>query len=269
VKDIQTNFQSFRNIVKGDFVYADKTESVYQLAAKGGAYFLSRPRRFGKSLLLNTFDALFREPASPEDAPHNFFKNLWIGQKATPAYDFTDYRPVINLSLSLSCQSPQILSDGLAQMIRGVAASYGVERDITTPDGMLRSLIVDLKEKYQKKVVLLIDEYDDPIRSNFVDNDLARANLMVLKGFYSALKPREEDLHLVFLTGITRYALLWGSEVINHLVDLTLSEEYANICGFTYEEFENCFADRFPQALASLKGKGTLEKTPQFQICER
>jgi hypothetical protein len=118
VKNIQSNFQSFRNIVKGDFVYADKTESVYQLATKGGAYFLSRPRKFGRSLLLNTFDALFREPATPEDAPSNLFKNLWIGQKATPAYDFTDWRPVINLSLSMPCQSPQILSDEIALKIR-------------------------------------------------------------------------------------------------------------------------------------------------------
>jgi hypothetical protein len=164
VKDIQTNSQSFEMIVKGDYVYADKTESVYQLAAKGGAYFLARPGKFGKSLLLNTFDALFREPATPEDAPSNLFQNLWIGQKATPEYDFTDCRPVINLSLAMSCQSPQILSDGLARKIRLIAASYGVERDISTPDGLLEALIVDLKKKYKKTWYCLLTNMTSPLR---------------------------------------------------------------------------------------------------------
>ncbi|MDR1167211.1 MAG: ATP-binding protein [Deltaproteobacteria bacterium] len=259
MKDIDASNQNFSRAINNNLIYADKTKHVWELAKTEGAYFLSRPRRFGKSLLLSTFDELFKGSPDPRQDPQGLFKNLWISGKEAN-YDFNDIYPVVNLSMSLSNFSPEILLRSVQGSLRTVAGSYGLSLNNDTPEIMFSALILSLKEKFNKNVVLLVDEYDDPISSVIDNPDLAKGNMMVLRGLYSTLKLRQKDLRFVMLTGVTRYSLLWQSGVLNHLDDLTMLEERADICGFTYEEFDNCFADRIQVTLEKFKKKRLLDE---------
>ncbi|MDR1166777.1 MAG: AAA family ATPase, partial [Deltaproteobacteria bacterium] len=259
MKNINTSVQDFSTVISDNLVYADKTKHVWELAKTKGAYFLSRPRRFGKSLLLSTFEALFKGTSDPDQNPQGYFKNLWISGKEAN-YDFNDNYPVINLSMTMTNFSPEIVSRAIQTKLQYVATSYGLSLNDDIPEAMFRSLISDLKSKYNKNVVLLIDEYDDPVSSVIDDPYLAEKNARVLRGFYSILKENQRNLRFAMLTGVTRYLLLWDSGVLNHLNDLTMLEKRADICGFTYEEFDNCFADRFQITLDIFKKKGLLGK---------
>ncbi|MDR1164891.1 MAG: ATP-binding protein [Deltaproteobacteria bacterium] len=257
MKNIRISNQNFERVITNNLIYADKTKHVWELARTDDAYFLSRPRRFGKSLLLSTFEALFKGPSDPERNPQGLFKNLWISGKEAN-YDFNDNYPVIKLSMAMSNFSPEIVSRALQTKLQFVAASYGISLNDDIPEAMFRILISNLKSKFNKNVVLLIDEYDEPISSIIGNPDLAGKNSLVLKGFYSVLKEHQADLRFVMLAGITRYELLWQSGILNHLVDLTMSKKRADICGFTYEEFDKCFADRFPITIEKFKEQGYL-----------
>ncbi|MDR1165467.1 MAG: ATP-binding protein [Deltaproteobacteria bacterium] len=259
MKGIDSTNQVFANVIEDNLIYADKTKHVWELAKTKKAYFLSRPRRFGKSLLLSTFEALFKGPSDPEQNPQGLFKNLWISG-IEPNYDFNDNYPVINLSMSMSNYSPEIVTRALQTKLQDIAASYGLSLNDDIPEAMFRVLISALKSKFKKNVVLLIDEYDDPISSVIANPDLAEKNSYILRGFYSILKENQPNLRFVMLTGVTRYELLWRSGVLNHLFDLTMVQERADICGFTYEEFDNCFADRFQITMEVFKNKGLLDK---------
>ncbi|MDR1166223.1 MAG: ATP-binding protein [Deltaproteobacteria bacterium] len=259
MKNIDSSNQVFDIVIEDNLIYADKTKHVCELLKSGKAYFLSRPRRFGKSLLLSTIAALFKGPSDPEHNPQGLFKGLWIsGEDAN--YDFNDTYPVIYISMSTANYSPEIVIGDIQNKLRVIANSYGIALNDGSPQAMLTSLILDLKGQYGKNVVLLIDEYDDPISSVIGNPDLAEKNSYVLRGFYSILKENQPNLRFVMLTGVTRYELLWQSGVLNHLFDFTMSEEYADICGFTYDEFDNCFADRFEITLKKFKEKGILDQ---------
>jgi hypothetical protein len=257
-KNIKVGVQDFESIINEGLIYADKTKHIWNLARTEAACFLARPRRFGKTLLINTFEALFTGPRDPLEKPQGLFEGLWIsGEEAN--YNFNDTYPVINLNLTvLRCGTPQELLGDLQEMIGFAAESYGLELKPAAPSIMFLKLIQSIYVKYQRKVVVLIDEYDYPIRATIHDADLMRANLITLNNFYSALKPQEKKLRFVMLTGVTRFAFLWGSGALNHLTDITMVERYADICGFTYEEFDNCFCDRFEIMMESFKEKGIL-----------
>ncbi|MDR1049768.1 MAG: AAA family ATPase, partial [Deltaproteobacteria bacterium] len=111
MKKLPIGIQTFEKLIKGDFVYADKTKYVYNLVNTESAYFLSRPRRFGKSLLLSTFEALFSGPPDPDGPPQGLFKDLWIGKETK--YDFSQKFPVINLSLTSETFNPEALTKSL------------------------------------------------------------------------------------------------------------------------------------------------------------
>ncbi|MDR1164557.1 MAG: ATP-binding protein [Deltaproteobacteria bacterium] len=259
MKDIDSTNQVFANVIADNLIYADKTKHVWELAKTKKAYFLSRPRRFGKSLLLSTIAALFKGPSDPEQNPQGLFKGLWIsGEDAS--YDFNDTYPVIYISMSTANYSPEIVASDIQRKLRVVANSYGISLTDDSPQTMLNSLILDLKSKYYKNIVLLIDEYDDPVSSVISDIDLAKKNSDILRGFYSILKENQPNFRFVMLTGVTRYELLWQSGVLNHLFDLTMSKKRADICGFTYEEFDKCFADRFQITMEKFKEQGYLEE---------
>ncbi|MDR1165517.1 MAG: ATP-binding protein [Deltaproteobacteria bacterium] len=259
MKTIDTSVQDFATVISNNLIYADKTRHVWELTKTASAYFLSRPRRFGKSLLLSTIEELFKGSSDPLQDPRGLFKNLWISGKE-PNYDFTDTYPIINISMSVANDTTENVSLFLKSKLQDIAYSYGVSLTDSIPGIMFKDLILSLKRKFNKKIVLLIDEYDDPVSSIIDDHALAEKNAMVLKGFYAILKEHQKNFRFVLLAGVTRYFLLWGSGVLNHLTDLTMTEEHADICGFTYEEFDNCFADRFQITMEKFKKKGYLEK---------
>ncbi|MDR1166740.1 MAG: ATP-binding protein [Deltaproteobacteria bacterium] len=260
MKIIDTSVQDFSTVISNNFIYADKTRHVWELTKTASAYFLSRPRRFGKSLLLSTFAELFKGSPDPLQDPQGLFKNLWISGKEAN-YDFTETYPIIHLSMSVTNDTSESVSIFLKTKLQNIAYAYGISLTDSLPGVMFNDLILTLKRKYNKKIVLLIDEYDDPVSSVIGDPHLAEKNAIVLKGFYSILKEHQINFRFVMLAGVTRYFLLWGSGVLNHLTDLTMTEEYADICGFTYEELDNCFADRFQITMEKFKERGYLSKS--------
>ncbi|MDR1111467.1 MAG: AAA family ATPase, partial [Deltaproteobacteria bacterium] len=257
MKELPIGMQTFRDLIEGGYVYADKTRHVYDLARSGKAYFLSRPRRFGKSLLLSTFEALFSGSPDPDVQPQGLFADLWIGHSG---YDFTRKFPVVSLGMDLDGSTPDGLKTEIQDMLHDKALEFGLEIKPASPGRMLARLIKGLKSKFGSKVVLLIDEYDSPVSDNIDNLSTAKKNRDILKSFYSQLKSCGSDLHFVFVTGVTRYVFMGLSAGLNHLTDLTLDSKYSSICGFTIQELKNCFADRLPSLLKTMKNAGNMPK---------
>ncbi|MDR0549625.1 MAG: ATP-binding protein [Deltaproteobacteria bacterium] len=261
MKKLPIGVQDFQQIIEDDYFYADKTDLIYELITDGLSYFLSRPRRFGKSLLLRTIESLFTGPVDP-DNPKGLFADLKIAQTK---WDFTQKSPTLYLDLAVKSDSPQVLENILKAKLNARAdlenetapTKTRIKFNATYSGGMLESLIADLARKYNSRVVLLIDEYDAPVSDHIDDLDLAKANQAVLKSFYTRLKPSERYLRLTLITGATRYAI-GLSATLNHLVDLTFDKKYAAICGFTHEELDSLFGERMALVLPKIIEKGFL-----------
>jgi hypothetical protein len=241
----------FDEIRTTGYPYADKTKFIYQMILEKKQYFLSRPRRFGKSLLISTFEALFK-------GRRNLFEGLWI---ADSDYNFIEY-PVICLRFGdLVSSSLEDMYEDLGDMLTAIADSYDVKTSGKNPVTKFRSLIRALKIDDDKKnggngkndankgVVVLIDEYDAPILDNITDDRLAKKIRNGLAKFYAVLKSQSENLRFVFITGVTKFTLTSLFSGANHLIDLTLDDRYANICGFTVDEFDSLFKETLEKSL--------------------
>ncbi|MDR1309103.1 MAG: ATP-binding protein [Deltaproteobacteria bacterium] len=251
MEELPIGMQTFKDLIEGGYVYADKTRYVYDMVRSGKAYFLSRPRRFGKSLLLSTFESLFSGPPDPDGKPKGLFADLWIGRESD--YDFKQTYPIINLSMSSSTNSPEDLKESILKKLKRINHSEKLGLDITLPGTDLFFVIQGLNEKYDKKVVVLIDEYDAPVSNNIDNRELALKNSEILRDFYSGFKDTDRYLRFVFVTGVARYAFMGLSAGLNHLNDITLTPKYAGICGFTQEEFDGCFREHLPVALGDMR----------------
>ncbi|MDR1110546.1 MAG: AAA family ATPase, partial [Deltaproteobacteria bacterium] len=164
MKDLPIGLQTFSKIIEGGYVYADKTKYVYDLARREGAYFLSRPRRFGKSLLLSTFEALFSGPPDPSGSSQGLFADLWIARESD--YDFKQTHPILTFSMSSDTASTVDLRESILKKLEEINQSEQLGLNISLPGTDLFLLIKRLKEKYGKGVVVLIDEYDAPVSNN-------------------------------------------------------------------------------------------------------
>ncbi|MDR3152798.1 MAG: ATP-binding protein [Deltaproteobacteria bacterium] len=247
--------QSFRAIIEDGFLYADKTRLVYDLASKKGAYFLSRPRRFGKSLLLDTFQELFSGPPGQDGDPRGIFAGLWIGSSD---FDFTMKFPVVSLSMAAGTESLDVLKDSLTKQLNKINLREGLNLDLTLPTSALPMVIENLSFKHDTRVVVLIDEYDAPLSSNLADPKLALAFGNFLKSFYASLKDIDKYLRFVFVTGVTRYAFMGLSAGLNQLEDLTLDGHFSEICGFTPQELDRYFGRLMPSVLDVMKTEGRM-----------
>ncbi|MDR1050579.1 MAG: AAA family ATPase, partial [Deltaproteobacteria bacterium] len=256
MKKLPVSIQTFKKITEGGYVYADKTKYVYDLARDEGAYFLSRPRRFGKSLLLSTFEALFSGAPDPDGPPQGLFADLWIGRELD--YDFRQKYPVITLNMNLNSRTPNDLENALKDMLQTIVETHSLKITGSSPGGMLDNLITKLYKKHGTGVVVLIDEYDSPVSDNIDNFDLAETNSVILKNFYSNLKSCDKYLRFVFVTGVTRCAFMGLSAGLNHLADLTIDAKHAGICGFTRQELEDCFSDLLPELLRRMQDVGNM-----------
>ncbi|MDR1050083.1 MAG: AAA family ATPase, partial [Deltaproteobacteria bacterium] len=255
MKQLQSGIATFQVLIEGNYIYADKTRSIYEMVTDSDRFFfLSRPRRFGKSLLLSTLKSLFSGPPDPDGPPQGLFQDLWIGRHSD--YDFSQTFPVINLFMNFAALTPEGLLATLASRMNVIANEEKLNINFTPSFVDLSSLIELLSKKYNKKVVVLIDEYDAQVSEKIGNLPLALQFQDVLKGVYSSLKSSDEYLRFVLVTGVTRYSMTGLSAGLNHLNDLTFDNKYADICGFTVEEFDLHFGGRLPALLEVMKKKG-------------
>ena len=248
MKKLPLGIQSFRKIIEGGYVYADKTQYVYNLLDDASYYFLSRPRRFGKSLLLDTIAEAF-------SGDRELFKGLYI-------YD-TDYNfekhPVLRIDMSnIVTSSPEALESSLSTEIKKRAGNEAVGILGQYASDMFKTLIEALFKKYDKRVVVLIDEYDKPILDNLDKLETAEDNRKVLRGFYGILKSMDPYLRLTFMTGVTKFAKTSVFSELNNLYDISLAEDYANICGVATGELDIYFGEHI-KALTSRRGFARIE----------
>ncbi|MDR3154483.1 MAG: ATP-binding protein [Deltaproteobacteria bacterium] len=255
-RKLPTGIQSFAKLMEDGLVYADKTRMIYELARTRKPYFLARPRRFGKSLLLSAFEALFAGQ-DPDGPPQGIFKDLWIGGSD---WDFSKKYPVVYLNMNEGYESREMLKATLEDTLSTVALREGLDISAPAPGRMLAKLIERLSLKYKARTVLLIDEYDAPVSENLHDIGLMTENSEELKIFYSSLKNCDKHLRFVMVTGVTRYAMIGLSAGLNNLTDITFDDGYSGICGFTLEEFDACFKDFLPVSLEQMKIKGFMKE---------
>jgi hypothetical protein len=232
-KHLPLGIQTFSDIIEGGYLYVDKTQDIYNFfAEKGKYYFLSRPRRFGKSLLTSTLYEIF-------SGNKELFKDLWI-------YDKIQWKahPVITLDfMTINAETPDILKSSLKQFTIDCGQGFGisVEKERNYKDAFVK-LIKELSK--QGRVVVLIDEYDKPI-IDFVENkEIALKNREILRNFYSILKSVDKYIEFVFITGVSKFSKVSIFSDLNNLNDITLDEKYATLLGYTQEELSRYFQDR-------------------------
>ena len=232
MKELTDSVYAFADLWQGKYLYVDKTEYVWKLVRSyKGIYFLSRPRRFGKSLMVSTLKAIF-------EGRKELFDGLAISKKE---YDWKPY-PVIHFDMgNCSAKTPQALERFIEDRLCDVAAEHNVTLRGQSYATRFESLISALSKR--GKVVILIDEYDKPILNN-VTNPEADAILGVLKGFYSTIKTCEDLERFVFITGVTKFCHVSLFSDLNNFTDITMRSDYATMFGYTQSELEHYFSDR-------------------------
>ena len=233
IQKYPVGIQDFGKIRQESYPYIDKTEFVYGLAKWGGYYFLSRPRRFGKSLLISTLDCLYKSK-----------KELFEGTFIYDKWDWNEEFPVIRISFANIDHKGKGLPLAIKDSLIKIADFYQVSLKATTIASLFRELIENLHAKYDKQVVVLIDEYDKPI-IDFLGTDIQTAleNQATMKSFYSILKDADPHLKLVFITGISKFSRVSIFLDLNNLTDISLETEFAGICGITAEELQANFTE--------------------------
>jgi len=233
MKLLPIGIQTFEKIRSSNYYYVDKTMFVKKLE-NGGYYFLSRPRRFGKSLFLDTLKEAF-------SGNKELFKGLYLYDN----WNWEKKYPVIKLDLSQAYpDTEENLKESINYFLRKKANEHRITLEEEIIGLKFQELIQKLYEKYNQKVVVLIDEYDKPILDVIEDIEKARRNRDILKKFFEILKPSDPYLKLVFLTGVSRFSKVSIFSGLNQLQDITLNEEFSTICGYTQSELESVFEDR-------------------------
>jgi hypothetical protein len=233
-KLLPIGISDFKELIQGNFIYVDKTEYIYKLINSGKYYFLSRPRRFGKSLLLSTIRYLFQ-------GHKDLFKGLYIENK----WNWDETYPILRIDLShLSITNEKEFEDQMELLLKeiGKEFKYNYQKKYKA-NGNLHLLIKKCYENYNKKVVILIDEYDKVILDNIENTEKAEKIREKLKGFYSVLKGLDEYIKFVLITGVSKFAKVSLFSGLNQLKDISLDPKYGNICGYTQNELELYFKD--------------------------
>ena len=234
LRKLPIGIQTFAEIRKENYLYVDKTAFVWRIANTGKPYFLSRPRRFGKSLLLSTFEAYF-------EGKKELFEGLAI---AGMEKEWRKY-PVLHLDLNAKKygNSDDLLAM-LNQHLEKWETVYGDEKRERSPEERFDYIIRRASEQCGCGVVVLVDEYDKPLLQALGDDALLDDYRKTLKAFYGVLKSSDRYLRFVFLTGVTKFAQVSVFSDLNQLNDISMKPQYATICGITRQELENTF---FPE----------------------
>ncbi|MBV4049251.1 ATP-binding protein, partial [Bacteroides eggerthii] len=231
MRKLPIGIQTFEEIRKENYLYVDKTAMVYQLANVGKPYFLSRPRRFGKSLLISTFEAYFQ-------GRKDLFEGLAIEKLET---EWKEY-PVLHLDLNAKkYETSDDLTAMLNQYLEKWEQKYGNEKRNRSSEERFAYIIEQAYIQTGKQVVVLIDEYDKPLLQAILDESLLEEYRRTLKAFYGVLKSADRYLRFVFLTGVTKFAQVSVFSDLNQLNDISMDYAYNSLCGITKEELSSNF----------------------------
>jgi len=235
--------QNFESLRMDGYAYVDKTALAYQMASTGRYYFLSRPRRFGKSLLLSTFEAYF-------EGKRELFKGLALERLET---EWLKY-PILHMDLNAeNYNSEEALQAILDRYLRKWEAEYGFDPADKTPSGRFVSVIQRAYEKTGMRVVILIDEYDKPMVMNFENEELQNSFRSTLKSFYGVMKSCDRYIRFALLTGVSKFSKVSVFSDLNNLNDISTDADYASICGMTEQEIRDNF-DEGVELLAEKEG---------------
>ncbi|MDR2140142.1 MAG: ATP-binding protein [Tannerella sp.] len=242
MKKLPIGTQSFENLRSNDCLYVDKTAVIQRMIASGRVYFLSRPRRFGKSLLISTMKSLFEGR-----------KALFEGLSIHDTWDWSQNCPVITIDWTLINHStPEKMEKSLISYLKEIARDYQITLASESAPDCFRALIKSLHDRSGQKTVVLIDEYDKPVTAHLFDPLLDRIRTAV-HDFYQVLKGSDMYLRFIFLTGVSKFSGHSIFSALNHPDDITLQKPYASICGYTQEELESNFSEYIDSAADCLK----------------
>ena len=247
MKGITTDNSSFELFRKYDALYVDKTEFICRLLSVWPKrfFFISRPRRFGKSLFCDTLKNIF-------EGNKELFRGLYIYDK----YDFKPY-PVLSFNFAgQSISSIERFTERIAWNIKRYGKIYGVDMFGDDPAFLLEQLLIGIAENTGKKAVIIIDEYDSPISTAIIEKkpfvDEIRS---ILNSFYSTIKNSNQYIHFFFMTGVVKLSNLSIFSAMNNLVDLSMKEEFAGAFGYTDEELDEYFGEGIDEYLEANHGK--------------
>jgi hypothetical protein len=243
MKPLSTSIFTFQDLIDGGYLYVDKTRLIYDLiSGYKGQYFLARPRRFGKSLLISTLKAIFQNR-------RELFQGLWLD---SADFDWKAY-PVIHLDMgSCVADSAPAMEQALIYLLDRRAEELGITLSQQSPGTRFLEL-VDLLAKRDGKVVILVDEYDKPLLGKLGTPDV-REIQNLLKTFYGVIKTTEASQRFALITGVSKFSKVSIFSDLNNLTDLTMNAQFATLLGYTQEELEANFPD-YIDALARKLGK--------------
>ncbi|MCP5501993.1 MAG: ATP-binding protein [Leptospiraceae bacterium] len=231
MQPLSIGVQTFRKMIEGNFLYVDKTRNIYELVKhSAGAYFLSRPRRFGKSLLISTLEEIFL-------GNKELFRGLWIYEAEFP----WKKHPVLRFDFSKQkAKTPETMIEFIENELNDIAKKFSLKLEKKQYYEKFQELITRLASK--EKVVILIDEYDKAIIDHIDNTPLAVEMREVMKGFFTVLKGNDEHIRFLFLTGVSKFSRAGVFSNLNHLNDITLDNAYSSLLGITRSELEYFFS---------------------------
>jgi len=232
LQKLPIGIQTFSRIRNENYIYIDKTKEAYELIESGTVfYFLSRPRRFGKSLFLDTLQNIF-------EGKKELFEDLYIYDK----WNWEEKYPVIKIDFFGDLRSAEAVKKNIISTLKDNQKRLGVEcEDTNSYSVCFKELIQTIYEKYDSQIVILIDEYDKAILDNLDQMEVATEVREIIKGLYSVLKGSEPYIKFAFLTGVSKFSKASIFSGLNMLEDISLTPKFGNICGYTQKNIENEF----------------------------
>jgi len=252
-RKLPIGIQTFEKIRRGGYLYVDKTEWVWQLVSTSVPNFLSRPRRFGKSLLISTFEAYFSGK-----------KELFEGLAIEKLEEKWEKYPILHLDLNAEIyDTVESLNAILSNQLTQWETVYGKGEDETTLSNRFKGIIQRAYERTGKGVVVLVDEYDKPLLQAMHNDDLLEAYRNILKAFYGVLKSTDRYLRFIFLTGVTKFSKVSVFSDLNQLNDISMDYDFGTICGITHQELVSNFEPEI-QTIAKVNGISEEEVVAQM-----
>ena len=233
MKKYPVGIQSFESLRKGGYLYIDKTNLIYRLVSTGKYYFFSRPRRFGKSLLISTLEAYY-------SGRKDLFQGLYIDQQEKDWFSY----PILHIDLNAQkYDTSESLDEILNDILTKWEKVYGAEPSEVSLSLRFQGLIQRAAEKTGQNVVILVDEYDKPMLQAIGNNELQDNYRDTLKAFYGALKSKDQYIQFALLTGVTKFSKVSIFSDLNNLMDISFDKRYAELCGITENEIHTCLEE--------------------------